>query len=88
MSQPDEIHACAFCGDEHPRRVACPFREPEPDRICPGCEGDGRCHCDLCPGTHSSCEWCDGAGTYIPAARPASSPGGSLCLTGETAGPA
>lgn len=88
MSQPDETHACAFCGYEHPRRVACRFPEPIPDRTCPGCEGDGRCHCDECPGAHDSCEWCDGAGTYDPAARPASPAGVSACLTTENPGPA
>lgn len=62
MSQPDETHGCAYCGDEHPARVACRWpSEPEPDSTCPGCEGDGACHCDECltvPGTHDSCEWC------------------------------
>lgn len=65
MSQPDESHGCAYCGDEHPRRVACPVREPEPDLTCPGCEGDGLCHYDdALPG--EPCDWCGGSGVRLP----------------------
>lgn len=38
--------------------------EPEPDRTCPGCEGDGKCHYDdALPG--EACEWCGGSGVYV-----------------------
>jgi hypothetical protein len=61
VSQPDETHGCPYCGDEHPARIACRMREPEPDRTCPGCEGDGLCHYDdALPG--EKCDWCDGSG--------------------------
>lgn len=38
-----------------------PRPRPRPGATCPGCEGDGACHCDDCPGAgHESCEWCHG----------------------------
>ena len=50
---------------------------PEPDRTCPGCEGDGACWCDECEGRadrpHPTCEWCDGAGVYVLRALTAAS---------------
>lgn len=51
---------------------------PEPDRTCPGCEGDGACWCDECEGRadrpHPTCEWCDGAGVYVLRSLTAASP--------------